>query len=91
MNAYRVLGAPPGAGPDDVREAWRRRALETHPDRGGDPVAFHLARRAFERLSGVPAPPTSSPPLLVRHMGPPALARRWWRRRRARVHQPRVA
>ena len=46
--ALEVLGLEPGASAGEVRAAWRRRALECHPDRcRGDPEA---ARR-FVRLS----------------------------------------
>ena len=37
---FGVLGLPKTASPDDIRRAYRRRALETHPDRGGDAAAF---------------------------------------------------
>ncbi|TKD08538.1 J domain-containing protein [Polyangium fumosum] len=37
---FEVLGLPKTASPDDIRRAFRRRALETHPDRGGNAAAF---------------------------------------------------
>ena len=37
---FEVLGLPKTASPDDIRRAFRRLALETHPDQGGDASAF---------------------------------------------------
>lgn len=90
MNPYETLGARPGAGPAEVRQAWRRRALETHPDLGGDADEFSLARQAFVQLRSTPAIGGRAPPVVVRRLGPPALARRWLQRRQDRAHRPRV-
>jgi hypothetical protein len=91
MNPYETLGARPGAGPAEVRQAWRRRALETHPDLGGDAGEFLRARQAFVRLRSPPATPGAGPaPTVARRLGPPALALRWWRRRQSRTQHPRV-
>ncbi|MDQ3305540.1 MAG: J domain-containing protein [Actinomycetota bacterium] len=86
---YTVLGIGPGANADEVRRAWRQRALETHPDRGGDPMAFLAARDAWRRLLA-PEAGLGSVPVLVRRLGPPALARRWLQRRVDRTRHPRV-
>lgn len=48
--AYGVLGLEAGADLEAVRRAYRERAKETHPDRGGDPEAFIRVREAYERL-----------------------------------------
>ena len=48
--AYETLGLEPEADLDAVREAYRERAKETHPDLGGDPDAFIRTREAYERL-----------------------------------------
>ncbi len=50
QSAWAVLGLEAGATLDDVKLAFRKRAFETHPDRGGDPAAFREVRRAYERL-----------------------------------------
>ncbi|MBI4348745.1 MAG: J domain-containing protein [Elusimicrobia bacterium] len=67
--AYRVLGLGAGAGADDVKKAYRRKALESHPDRYTDPrdKAFHEkrfleAREAYAHLraEGFPELPAES-------------------------------
>ncbi len=42
-----MLGIPETASPDEVRAAWKRKAIETHPDKGGKMEDFHAARVAF--------------------------------------------
>jgi len=48
---YGVLGVGRGASAAEVRAAYRRRALESHPDKGGDPRCFHRVAAAFEVLT----------------------------------------
>jgi DnaJ-domain-containing protein 1 len=50
-SALAVLGLRKGASLDDIKRAYRQRALETHPDRGGDAAAFVRVQRAFESAS----------------------------------------
>lgn len=45
---FAALGLCPGASAPEVRRAFLELALRTHPDRGGDAVAFHRARRAYQ-------------------------------------------
>ncbi len=47
-SALAVLGLARGASLDDIKRAYRRRALETHPDRGGDSAEFQRVQRAYE-------------------------------------------
>lgn len=47
---FRVLSLSYDADADAVRRAFRRRARETHPDRGGAADAFHEARAAYDAL-----------------------------------------
>ncbi|CAK0830699.1 unnamed protein product [Prorocentrum cordatum] len=47
---YGVLGLRRSASLAEVRAAFRRLALQTHPDKGGDPVQFHAVAAAFEEL-----------------------------------------
>ncbi len=64
-HARAVLGVAEHASADDIRHAFRRRALATHPDRGGDRTAFELVVLAFETLQQVtitaPLPRTATP------------------------------
>ncbi|CAE8636566.1 unnamed protein product [Polarella glacialis] len=48
---YTALSIGVLATPEEVRSAYRRAALATHPDKGGDSAAFLLVVRAFEVLS----------------------------------------
>ncbi len=51
---YEVLDVPPDASQDEIKEAYRKRAFETHPDRRGDEEAheeFVLVRAAYDTLS----------------------------------------
>jgi len=48
---YDVLGVLRTANAAEIHAAYRRRALATHPDKGGDPKDFHRVKVAFEELS----------------------------------------
>ncbi|CAE8631777.1 unnamed protein product [Polarella glacialis] len=48
---YAALSIGVRAAPGEVRSAYRRAALATHRDKGGDSAAFLLVVRAFEVLS----------------------------------------
>lgn len=48
--AYDVLGVNPTASETEVKQAWREKAKETHPDRGGSVAAFQKAREAKETI-----------------------------------------
>ncbi len=52
-NYYDVLGVGANATPEQIKEAYRKRAFETHPDRrGGDTHEdFVAVRDAYETLS----------------------------------------
>lgn len=51
MNPYEVLGVRKNATPAQIKRAHRRRAMETHPDRGGSPEDFSAVTLAWKVLS----------------------------------------
>jgi hypothetical protein len=50
VSAWSVLGLAPGASLVEVKRAFQRRALETHPDQGGQAEQFRQVQRAYEKL-----------------------------------------
>eukprot|EP01069_Polyplicarium_translucidae_P012422 Polyplicarium_translucidae@DN5187_c0_g1_i1.p1 len=48
---YSVLGVEPNASQDAIRKAYRKLAIQHHPDKGGDPEVFKEISRANEVLS----------------------------------------
>ena len=52
---YEVLGVPKNAGADDIKKAYRKKALEYHPDRNPDDKSaedkFKEAAEAYDVLS----------------------------------------
>lgn len=50
---YDMLGLHRNASEVEVRSAYRRRALATHPDKGGTAIAFRAVVAAFEVLSTI--------------------------------------
>lgn len=51
ISLYARLQVSPDASPEEIRRAWKRRAFEFHPDRGGDPDLFRAVLEAYETLS----------------------------------------
>jgi hypothetical protein len=47
---YRLLGAPPLASPETLRQCWVDFAKTGHPDVGGDAARFRLVKEAYEIL-----------------------------------------
>lgn len=47
---YEILGVKKDASPDEVKKAFRRLAIEHHPDRGGDEAKFKELNEAYEVL-----------------------------------------
>ncbi|WP_460918232.1 DnaJ domain-containing protein [Salinarchaeum chitinilyticum] len=50
--ARGVLGVRSDADADAVRDAYREKVKETHPDRGGSTESFKRVNEAYETLSG---------------------------------------
>lgn len=73
--AVRILGLRRPVDPDALKRAYRERAREHHPDRGGDPRTFQQVQAAYELLRqddtangpGVRPPPAT-----------PSVDDRWW-------------
>ena len=51
VNAYDVLGVDVTASYRAVRDAFRQKAKDAHPDRGGTPEAFDALKRAQDVLT----------------------------------------
>lgn len=47
---YEVLGVGKNASADEIKKAYRRAAVEHHPDRGGDEAKFKEVSEAYEVL-----------------------------------------
>ena len=52
MNPWETLGVSKGASQEDIKRAWRKKAMRFHPDRGGDAELFKQALFAYEVLCG---------------------------------------
>jgi hypothetical protein len=48
---YKILGVTPAAELPEIRQAYRRRVRDAHPDAGGDPETFHALQVAYETLT----------------------------------------
>ena len=57
---YDILGIPDGASQIEIRDAFRKLALEHHSDRGGDDEKFKRIKLAFEDLKNGKKYPDSS-------------------------------
>jgi molecular chaperone DnaJ len=51
MTYYDVLGVDKSATQDEIKKAYRKKAVEHHPDKGGDESKFREAAEAYETLS----------------------------------------
>jgi hypothetical protein len=49
-HAFGVLGIRPPCTVGDIKTAYRQRALEVHPDRGGSPGDFEAVEAAYRQL-----------------------------------------
>lgn len=51
MNYYDILGVPRDASQEEIKKAFRKLAMQHHPDKGGDPKEFQKISEAYETLS----------------------------------------
>lgn len=62
MSKYHdILGVKPGASEEEVKKAYRKKAIETHPDKGGKEEDFQKVNEAYEILTGKRQEPRESP------------------------------
>lgn len=48
---YDILGISKDASKEDIKKAYKKMAIQHHPDKGGDPEKFKEVARAYEVLS----------------------------------------
>jgi len=48
---YQILEVGKTASADDIKKAYRKKSMETHPDRGGNEEVFKEVAEAYETLS----------------------------------------
>ena len=48
---YDILGVPPNATAKEIKTAYRKLAIEHHPDKGGDEEEFKRISEAYSILS----------------------------------------
>ena len=61
MNPWQVLGIPEGSPHEDVKKAYRKLAMQHHPDKGGDPENFKKINQAYENIINPPPPEPQFP------------------------------
>lgn len=50
MDYYTILGVPRGASEEEIKQAYRKLAMQHHPDRGGDAAKFQQIQEAYNTL-----------------------------------------
>jgi hypothetical protein len=50
MNPYQILGVTKGCSREELKDAFRAKAWQTHPDRGGDELPFIQVCTAYDLL-----------------------------------------
>ena len=54
MTPHDVLGIKPNSTAQDIKNAYRRLAMQHHPDRGGSNQKFQQIQQAYRELSAAP-------------------------------------
>ena len=49
-NFYEILGVPETASQEEIKKAYRKKAVQHHPDKGGDEEEFKRITQAYEVL-----------------------------------------
>ena len=50
MDYYRTLGVNKSASPEEIKKAYKKLAMQHHPDRGGDQQTFQKINEAYDTL-----------------------------------------
>lgn len=48
---FKTLDAKPGSSNKELKDAWRKKCLQHHPDKGGDPEEFKSVMHAYKMLT----------------------------------------
>ena len=51
-DAFETLGVSPTASMKDIRNAYLKKAMLHHPDKGGDPELFKRIKAAYDKITG---------------------------------------
>ena len=50
MTPYEKLGVRSDASPEEIKKAYKKLAMQHHPDRGGDEARFKEITEAYDRI-----------------------------------------
>lgn len=51
MDYYKILGVDKSIGSEDLKKAYKKKAMQHHPDKGGDEATFKQINEAYQILS----------------------------------------
>ena len=51
MNPFEVLGVSKNADEEEIKKAYKRKAMKCHPDKGGDPEEFKSLNEAYSKIT----------------------------------------
>ena len=51
MDYYSILGVPKDASEKDIKQAYKKKSMQHHPDRGGNEEEFKRVNEAYQNLS----------------------------------------